>query len=555
MKKIVILSFFIYFIIGIFIFSDFGSGWDESMCIKNGFINGLEINKKFNYIIVSKEKAESLMPKTIDTSKMSDLNNFKDKVYGSINEIIITGPALLLKMHNDYRKVIFVRHFMIFFIFFISSIYFYRLLRIKYKELTSLICTFLLILTPKIFAESFYNSKDLIFLSAIIIAFYYCVKFITNTNYKFAILAALFSALAIDIRIPGIILPVLCFGLFVIYHRKNILKYSTNKNLLIFSSSLPLFIYIFWPYLWDNPIHNFIIGFSAMKKFIYDLNLKYLGEIVNSTDLSWHYIPVQILVTTPLFILVLVFMGLILFAKKYKSIFKEENFIELFSFLLFLSPLLAVIIFHSVLYDGWRQMYFIYPPLIVLTAGAIEYLLNVKNVTYLKTIKIAIACNFLYLFYILISMHPYQMVYFNILASNQPQKYFEGDYWGLCMQEILQKLIKLNPNNEIKIFNGEFSPLASNLRFLSEKDRAKFKIVSIDSADYLFSFYKEVYQDTNLLYKRYNLKKNQLVLNRHIGNINLYSVFRIDSTNKIDSSLDKKIITYEIIHKYKKSEN
>ena len=68
------------------------------------------------------------------------------------------------------------------------------------KSLAILGSTFLF-LSPRIFAQSFYNNKDIVFMSLFVISLYTAINFLEKPNVKNAIIFSIISSLAIDIRI------------------------------------------------------------------------------------------------------------------------------------------------------------------------------------------------------------------------------------------------------------------------------------------------------------------------------------------------------------------
>ena len=72
-------------------------------------------------------------------------------------------------------------------------------------------------LSPRIFAHSFYNSKDIILLCFFIISTYTLIKLLKNKTTKFAILHALSSAALINIRLVGLYIPIITLMCFFIY--------------------------------------------------------------------------------------------------------------------------------------------------------------------------------------------------------------------------------------------------------------------------------------------------------------------------------------------------
>ena len=98
------------------------------------------------------------------------------------------------------QNIFLLRHFLNFIIFFIGVIYFYKLINENFSNKLALLGTSILITTPRIFSHSFYNSKDILFLSLIIIAVFYCIKLLKKNNIKNLIIASLFCALATNIK-------------------------------------------------------------------------------------------------------------------------------------------------------------------------------------------------------------------------------------------------------------------------------------------------------------------------------------------------------------------
>lgn len=546
-QKAPVLFFLIYFVVGLTIYKDYGIGWDEGICIRSGVINSLEINKKFNYLILSKEEVNKLIYNAGYGSKISDLDKFMDKYYGSINEIVLLAPSFLLKLHHDTQSVIYIRHFMIFFIFWISTIFFYKILFERFNNIfVALVGAAFLILSPRIFADSFYNSKDLVFLSSTIIAIYTSLKFLEKRNITYAIIHALSSAILIDIRIPGIFIPALTISFFILFAIKEKSNFLSKnlKPLLFYLVFLTIFVIIFWPYLWSfDPFGRFIAAFNRMSKFPYILDVFYLGQLMKPSELPWHYSFVWILITTPLYISALFIFGitsLILTFRKIKIKLQNNNLIkDIFLLLCFLFPLFTVIILGSTLYNGWRQLFFIYPGLIYISALGFFELFNIKNnqtvrISLISLVILGLAITS----YQIIRMHPYQMVYFNLLAGDNPNNKFDYEYWGLSYREGLEKVIdKEVKQDTIKVFKGEFSPIVGTKRILDKKDREKLVFTEFNEAQYFITNYAEYFNNKEKFIRRYNISPEQEIDSICVNEIKILSIFEVNKRNFIDSSL------------------
>ena len=60
-----------------------------------------------------------------------------------------------------------------------------------------------------------------------------------------------------------------------------------------------LFIYIFWPLLWESPFNNFLYSFKNMINYPWGGSVFYLGEYHKGSYLPWHYLLVWIIASNP----------------------------------------------------------------------------------------------------------------------------------------------------------------------------------------------------------------------------------------------------------------
>ena len=138
------------------------------------------------------------------------------------------------------------------------------------------------------------------------------------------------------------ILPVLFIFFFVMTNLDKF-KIRNFSFIFLFCFLTFCFTYLFWPYLWDDPL-NFFNSLKTMSKFRWIGEVFFNGEYYIAKYMPWFYIPTTILITTPLFILILFFIGFFIISKKliYNLINLEnekENIwngnLELFYFILY----------------------------------------------------------------------------------------------------------------------------------------------------------------------------------------------------------------------------
>ncbi len=170
-----------------------------------------------------------------------------------------------------------------------------------------------------------------------------------------------------------------------------------------------------------------------MSHFRWESSVLYYGEMVKSTKLPWTYIPVWFGISNPITYLSTGLIGLFLLSIHfiqnpnlfYSNSKQRNNLLYLFCFL---APVLLIIILHSVLYDGWRQLFFVYPALALLSIYFLSFLYQKS-----KFITILIASlAFIFALNFMIRSHPYQNVFFSKLVNHDKnehlRKIFEMDY-------------------------------------------------------------------------------------------------------------------------------
>ncbi len=439
--KIVVFFFLLLLLVGLCIFRDYGLRWDEESQWKN---NGLVT---YNYVFGGERDA---------------FFKSNEKYHGQFFEVLLVAIEKILHL-SELRNIYFMRHFVTFFVFFISAIYFYKLALSHFKNWKyALLACSMFLLSPRIFADSFYNTKDLPFLSIFVVALYYLTRFLERpSSYACAIRSSLTMALAIDTRLTGLILPALpvfyfIFSVFVALHNRS-LKSVFGKQFLVFTITLLVFVKAFWPVLWHQPFHHFQMALAEMSKYHLDCDMVYLGSHISSLHLPWHYIPVWIAVTTPPLYLVLFVVGAeAVFSKFFKRPlhFLTAHQTELTFLFLFFAPILAIILLQSVIYDAWRHVFFLNVLIVLIATSGIQFL--VENY---KKYQILLFCA-LFLSsgtttFSMIRLHPFENVYFNFLAGENlsaVQKRFELDYWGLSSRSALEYVVANDHSDTIKFF-------------------------------------------------------------------------------------------------------
>ena len=280
--------------------------------------------------------------------------------------------------------------------------------------------------------------------------------------------------------------------------------------------------------------------FKSLSNFHEQVFNFYIGKIVSAQNIPWHYSIVWVLITTPPTYIILFTFGFFIMTKRLiKRIgnISENNLnmdfgesknemVDLFVYITFLSPLFLVIFLNSTLYDGWRHLYFIYPSFLYISIYGINFI-SKKILKREKIFFTLILISLLPTLLFIIKNHPYQNVYFNIIAGKSFNKNFEMDYWGLSNKEAL-RFIALNSKNNVKVANVGTTDLLISKIMLKKNIRDKIDIIyNIDEADYIinnFRDWKGNYKPTDFI-----IPKNFKIINEiKVNNVSINTIYKND---------------------------
>ena len=157
----------------------------------------------------------------------------------------------------------------------------------------------------------FFNMKDIVSLSLLIISLFYCFKLLDKANFKNFLIFSIFSALCTAQRMYGICIPIS----FIVFYLLSLLSKKENLNDLVgvifFCFSFFAFLILFWPYLWSNPITNFFLAYKYMAHHnLYDqIKILFNGEYVPANSVPYSYIFTWVLISSPLLYIILFIFG------------------------------------------------------------------------------------------------------------------------------------------------------------------------------------------------------------------------------------------------------
>lgn len=437
-----------------------------------------EENWKFN-ISLTKDFSDKIFLKKEGDFKAQ---SYTDRYYGIGFQLISQPIQSFLKdivkkkqnIDNLGAKLI-AKHFVVFMFFFISGLSFYLILKkIIDNKNFCYFSTLIYFLYPYLLGQSFFNSKDIPFMSVWILCSYLSFNIFDKLEKKRTvksskiILFGMLTAYLLSIRITGILIffqYFVTFLIFILSEKNNLSLFFKNnyKKLIQFTFSLLLFVYILNPIYWSNPL-EISNAIKSMSYYYHDVCTHTLGKCMRAKDLPATYIPIWMSVKLPLIIL----LGLLLIPVTEKKIFSNQRNKIVFGSILITALFIPLLLItrNTNLYDEIRHLIFLIPLYFII--GTISFYMFSKKLFYFFgaiTISIFIYEN--------IVIHPYQYVWFNL-----PSRYidltekFELDYQGLSGKDIARKIPKFS-NKETCIL---VSPIYSVKAFLNDDGYTCFDV-------------------------------------------------------------------------------
>lgn len=475
-KYLIGLFFALFFLYGIIAFNDYGISCDEPIESKTSSIN-------FEYMVSN--VVNLFAPGTFE---VPDLENYSDNMYGMAIRVPI--EVLSVIFHLQGRDYYLAYHFYVFLLFFTALIMLYRLLiKLKITPVIAMIGVIMLVFSPRILAESFYNIKDSVFLSLFIMNLFWGFKLMDKSSIKNGIIFCIISAFTINTRFLGGVVFI-SIVLLILLRTWN----SSRKKAIVQMLLLCFFAFLCYvlmtPYTWSNPIIKSIDIVRKFSSYPWIGSVLFNGKLIASDSLPWYYLIEWILISTPIVYSVFCVIGLFLTCREVlinrkKIIHNSELLFKGFLVFLLIFVLMADAFLQPIKYDEWRHFRFLYSIIIIMATLAIDKLMSsgpkLKIVTAVLLLM-GILNTGVWMFH----NHPYEYAYFNPLMRSNVEENFEKDYWGLSIYDAVQEVLALEATNDnISI---DFVPQVT-MGFLLEEDRARINTSDTHAAEYLIGIY------------------------------------------------------------------
>lgn len=432
MKKLrpLVILVLLNLIIGLFILPDFGESADEhaqhgyagrtTQAIRTVWNTG----KLSDYFFKEKPKQGSHGPAFI---VLADL----------LRDALLPEAGSVERMHFS--------HYLYFMIFQVGTVSLFFLAKRWMSEKASLGTALLFNFQPLLLGHAFMNPKDVVFMSLLIASAALALWMMdreqvimpTGKPILDGVRSFLRQFLCADVWLAGFVLgfasairiaaPLigLVILVYIVFSRKwqSLYRFAAY-GLIAFG-----FMILFWPYLWPDPIGRLIeciLNCAHFPEVHYTL---FQGTLLDSNNTPRSYLPILLSIQLTEPTLFLIAIGALALLRKV-----QRDLVGLIA-VWFVLPVAAIILLRVSLYNNFRQVFFLLPPLFLLAGQGLDWIF-----AYIRRPSLHIMILVLALLPGLhadVVLHPYQYIYYNQLVGGVSGAFrsFELDYWDLAFME------------------------------------------------------------------------------------------------------------------------
>lgn len=416
-----IIFFVTYLIIGLFIYPDYGVSIDEYSQIDIGRVNYERLRGSV------------------------EIQSHYDRYYGPAFEVPLYLFSHTLSAYKGIDEIR-ARHLGNFLFFAVTMIPWYLLLwGIFGSPFYGLLGSVLLVASPRMFAESFYNTKDIAFLAASVWVLFAFHRYTFRPTTGRLLALSVVTGFAFSIRVQGLFLFwVMIAGLLIPSKR---MRYPI-WHVPLYAVAAVATAWLLFPVFWNDPIRN-LVGFWQNSAHPLGPPTLFSGRWYVSPSIPWQYHMVWIAITSPISVVVAAIAGAAAFIRSLgvRSFVSDTPGRQLLvSLCVIVGTFGITIFFHPRIYDGWRHVYYVYPSIVCFAVYAVWRFRNAAPGTVLRLASGIILAGFIFdgvgLIRSIVRNHPYQYVYFNGLAGGyqRARANFDFDYWGISQKQLFEYL-------------------------------------------------------------------------------------------------------------------
>ena len=460
------LLFLGYLVLGFAVVDDYGITFDEAIQRRHGLVTVEYVGEKLG----------------LDLPPLTD-GQYGFAPYGMVYQVTALGLEWLFDANGSPYEWYRVRHVLAFLLFGLALACFYRLLRLRWpdRKWIPLVGTIVLLVSPRIFANAFYNPKDHILLVFYVVSTYTLFRYLRRRSWGSLVVHLISTAVALNTRPAALIIPV---GTVTLLLAEQLFTkprdYRRLVHAAVYLPGTALLAVLFFPFLWEQTGGRATGTVTEMAHYDWGGNVLFFGQSIPADALPWYYLPAWVGITTPLIYLILIIGGIGLVAWRtfprlfspslYRDLHREYDLIQ---WMLALAPVVLVIAIQSTLYHGWRHLYFIYPSLVYLLVAAYAQLEH----RYALVTRGLLAFGIALTAFTMVRMHPHQQVYFNqLIRGKYTLQRFDMDYYGSGFRDALVQLAEQIPEGETRSVLCHIWPCTDNIAALPPEVKSKIRL-------------------------------------------------------------------------------
>ena len=397
----------------------------------------------------------------------------QDRFYGAAWETPLVLAERLLGLEGPWdlgrppdlgEGLTFSRHFLTHLLFVAGGAFCYLLtLRLFGSRALALVAMVLFLLHPRIYAHSFFNSKDVPFLAAFMIALYLTHRAFRRDTLGAFLLCGVGVALLVNLRITGLLL----FAAVLVLRALDLLTAGgadERRRVLLtgagFALAAMLTFHAALPRLWTNPAEQVPEMFRVLNAHPAEAFNLFQGDWFYAPDgPPLDYVPVWIAISTPPIVLLLALAGAVALAgrgiRRPRDVLRDGP--TRFGLLLLALPIvatIAVVALGSNFYHDWRHLYFLYAPLLLLAIFGLRWLAASFRGRWTRAGVYALAGTGAAVALVsMVRIHPHEANYFTSLTDRTTPEWllFQYDtlFWEHAVENVLGDILDDHPSGRL----------------------------------------------------------------------------------------------------------
>lgn len=458
----IVLALAVLALVGVAVVDDYGVGWDTDTQRRIA-----RMNAEFAF-------GEGPLPPGVD------------RFYGVAFELSLEAVNRALGLRAE-RGVYLSRH-LLSHLFFLAGALACSLLtyRLCGDRRIALVALLLFVLAPRLYAPSFYSSKDAPFLSMFMIALCSAHWAFRRGGVTASLGAGVGAGLLLNLRLTGVVLLLAV----LVCHAVDVANSPGRRRRALaaaaaFLTAAACTLYATSPWLWADPT-ALADGWRTMTRFPRAYGELFEGRIVKSNALPAHFAAKWFGISTPPATLLLGAVGAA--AVLARGLRRPAQLVantplrfEAMLLACVAFPLVASLVLESPV--RMRHLFFLHGPAAVLAALGLRWLVTACGVR-LGGAALALAGGGLVATAAeMAQIHPHQQIYFNYLVDRAtPERLgntYELDHRANAVRQGLEDLLAHHPGRTLRVYNRH--PARMNWRILPPAERARLVLTCADA--------------------------------------------------------------------------